>query len=359
MLTKKKTLDEFYTFCLTTCGRNRLKKIEWALETIENNIKKDLTTLKTEDVVIFLSYLNQSNFSAWSKNDLKKIFKRFLKWYYKDLEMVEGNKVKAGFKGVSSRRAFNKEKVNGNTLVKPEELEKLLRTAKSLKWKALIAFAYESAFRPCEIQNLKWKNLKFDETKGICRVYTLSPKTREQRTIPVKDCVLHLKRWKEEYQFNNRRDEDYVFPSQQKRDKPMGNGVISQMFLRLSKEAKIRHIYPYLLRHSRLTELQKRLPNKISSKFAGHSIETSELYNHIDDDDVEETMLKDVYATEEIEPEVKNKMQTEIDDLKAQMKELMLLKNSGVNVFAPEDEDKGYSDKELEKMRTIIVGRRK
>lgn len=332
MKSEKKTLEDFYLFCLTTCSETRLKKIKNIIKNSRKILKKDLTKLKVDDVVKFLAYINQSDYKAWTKNDYKKIFKRFLKWFYRDLEMIDGNKVKDGFKGVSKRRAFNKEKINKNTLIKPEELEKLIRTAKSLKWKAIISFAYESAFRPCEIRALKFSQLDFDDNLGICRVTIVSPKTKDSRTIPVKDCVVHLKRWKDEYQFPDRTPKDYVFPSQHDRNKQMGNGVITEMLKRTCKEAKLRPIFPYLLRHSRIYEIQKRLPEKIASKFAGHSIETSEIYNHLADDDVEESMLKEIYVTKELTPEEKNyfkeqykslatnyvKMANEINKLKKQ-----------------------------------------
>ena len=96
----------------------------------------------------------------------------------------------------------------------------------------------------------------------------------------------------------------------------MGDGTITEMFKRLSKKAGLRNIFPYLLRHSRIYEIQKRLPEKIASKFAGHSIETSEIYNHIVDDDVEESMLKTIYATEEISQEKKDKLKLEIEKQK-------------------------------------------
>lgn len=318
---EEKTLKDFYEFCLATCSQDRLRKIKIIIGNSRKIINKDLTKLRVDDVVRFLSYINQSDYKAWTRNDYKKIFKRFLKWHYKDLEMVEGDRVREGFKGVSSKRAFNKERINKNTLIKPKELETLLRTSKTLKWKALISLMYESGFRPCEIRMLKWKDLRFDDNLGICRVWTLSPKTRQDREIPVKDAVVHLKRWKKEYQFLDRGDKDFVFPSQHSRDKPLGKGVITEMFKRLCRKAKMRHIFPYMLRHTRIYELQKQLPEKIASKFAGHSIETSEIYNHLADDDVEESLLK-IYNNEEITPEQKNNYEREIERLKEKMSKL-------------------------------------
>lgn len=322
MATKEdKIFQDFYRFCLTSCSEKRLRKVEGVLKYAKKTLKKDLTKLNVDDVVKYLAELNQSNFSAWTKNDYKKIFKRFLKWHYKDLEMVEGDKVKLGFKGVNFKKAFNKERINKNTLIKPEELEKLIRTAKSLKWKAIISFLYESAFRPCEMRMLKWKHLKFDDSSNLCRVWTLSPKTKESREVPVRDCIVHLKRWKAEYQFPDRTEEDFVFPSQHYKDKPMGDAVVTQMLKRICETARIRPIFPYMLRHSRIYEIQKNTGTRISSKFAGHSIKTSEIYDHLDSDDVEESLLKTVYVTEELPEEKKHELEKRLADVEKFMKE--------------------------------------
>ncbi len=321
-MSEKKRLEEFYTFCLTTCSERRLKKIQGIINHSKRIVGKDLTKLKVKDVVNFLAHINQSKLTDWTRNDYKKIFKRYLKWQYKDLELIEGAEVKQGFRGVSKKRAFNKEKINRNTLVKPRELEKIIRAAKSLKWKALISFLYESAFRPCEVRALKWKDLKFDENRGICRAWILSPKTQDSREVPVKDCVVHLKRWKAEYQFENRKDSDYVFPSQHKAEKQMGEEVITKMLKRICADAKIRNINAYLFRHSRIYEIQKRLPEKIAAKFGGHSLETSEIYNHMGDEDVEESMLGTIYTTKELSNEEKTALEKKVENQDEKIKML-------------------------------------
>lgn len=312
---EEKILNKFYEFCSTTGGEKRLKKIKIIMRKTKPMIKKDFTKLKIDDVVKYLSFINNSNYSLHSKNDYKKVFKRFLKWYYKDLEMIEGEVVKLGFKLASDKAVRNKNKINKNTLVKPDELEKLIRTANSLKWKALISLLYEGALRPCEIRVLKWKDINFDDSMNLCRVYIISPKTKDTREVCVRDSIIHLKRWEKEYSFSNKTNEDYVFPSQHFQNKPMGEGVITEMFKRLCIKAKIRNIFAYLLRHTRIYEIQKKLPEKLASKFAGHSSKNSEFYNHLDDDDVEESMLKLFYPIKEITKEDKNEYEQKIEKL--------------------------------------------
>lgn len=310
-----KVIKDYLEFCSTTSGDKRIKKVLIIMQNIQNNIKTDLDKLKVNDVVKYLAYLNNSKYSLHTKNDYKKTFKRFLKWYYKDLEMVSGFEVKEGFKLASDKKVRNKVKINKNTLITIEELEKLIRGANNLKWKALISLMYEGALRPCEIRILKWKDLNFDENKNLCRVFIISPKTQDDREVPVRDCILHLKRWKDEYSFPDRTEEDYVFPSQQSKEKPMGEGVITEMFKRLCKKSKTRHIFPYLLRHTRVYEIQKKLPDKLACKFAGHSSKASEFYNHLGDDDVEESMLEVFFPTKELTEEEKTELERKVEKL--------------------------------------------
>lgn len=95
----------------------------------------------------------------------------------------------------------------------------------------------------------------------------------------------------------------------------MAQGTITNMFRQLCLKAKIRNIFPYMLRHSRIYEIQQKLPEKIAAKFGGHSIETSEIYNHIGDKDIEKSMLENIYVTKEISPEQKNKYDKQIKEL--------------------------------------------
>lgn len=318
---ENKIIEDFYK--LQTCSERRKNKVKTTLENCRKIIGKDITKLKDTDITQFLYKLNNSKYTQWTKNDYKKIFKAFLRWHYKQdfLRWMENKLIKEGFKVVSKNKAFNKEKINKETLIKPEELEKLLRTAKSMKWKALISLLFESAFRPCEIKNLRWEDLTFSDSRNLCSVKTISPKTKEMRSVPVQDCIVHIKRWREEYQYPNRTQKDFVFPAQHDRSMPIGDAVIGEMMKRICIDAKMRNIYPYMLRHSRIYFVQKRLGARIASKYAGHSLETSEIYNHLDSDDVEEAMLEKVYTTEEISPEAKDEYEKRIKKLEAERKE--------------------------------------
>jgi len=346
-MTEKQRLKEFLD--MQTCSPTRVRKIQTILANSKKLLGKDLTKLKLSDVAKFLREINNSEYTEWTRNDYKKIFRAFIKWQYKQdfLEWMENKSIQDGFRCASRKRAFNKERINKETLIKPEELEKLLRTAKTLKWKALVTLMYESAFRPCELVSLKWKDLTFNDSKGICSVKTISPKTKDTRTVPVKDCIVHLKRWREEFEYPNQNAEDFVFPAQRDRAKHMSEAGVGVLLKRLCKAAKIRPLFPYMFRHSRIYFIQKRLGARIASKYAGHSLETSQIYDHLDSDDVEEAMLEKVYVTEELTEEEK----AELEELKkaqqAQSKELAFTKLA-LELFFRNKQGK-ISDKEFDK----------
>lgn len=328
---------------LQTCSEKRLVKIKTILVKCWGIIGKDLTKLNLTDITKFLRHLNNSNLKQWTKNDYKKIFKAFLKWYYKKdfLAWYDNKQLQEGFKCVSKKKAFNKSKINKNTLLKPEELEQLLRTAKSLKWKALLTLMYESAFRPCELVNLKWQDLNFNDSQNICSItITQSPKTKEARTVPVQDCIVHLKRWREEYEFVNRTENDFVFPNPQDRGKHLSEAGVTTLLRRLCETGKIRHLFPYMFRHSRIYFIQKKLGARIASKYAGHSLETSEIYDHLDSDDVEEAMLEKVYVTEELSPEKKHKLEKEIEELRENQKKFWQILKGDLKRFGITSEGK-------------------
>lgn len=75
-----------------------------------------------------------------------------------------------------------------------------------------------------------------------------------------------------------------------------------------------RTIFPYLLRHSRLTKLYRDLPEQIVKKYAGHSPDSKmpAVYSHISSKDVKDVILEQIYNVKEITPTQKEDLQKQI-----------------------------------------------
>ena len=307
--------------CSSTAGQVTLKKLRRNALIICYIFDCDLSSLKLENVRILLGHLNSCDYKPSTKNEIRKVLRRFLKEFYSDW-----NSRFKGLKDIKLEKEVNFDRINSNTILRSGELEILIRRCDTLRYKALIMLMYETAGRPEELLKLKWKDVDFEKS---C-VSLFSSKNKTLRVNPIHASILHLKRYKNEYPYPDVSVDDYVFPSLKIRDKQLVRGVFSEYFREFGKRVLGRPLFPYLLRHTRGTELQKVLPAKVYEKFMDHSIKVASRYSHLDNDDVRELMFKNVYKVDEIEEKDKSHLQKQIDSLKKDNIQTVKLLNSAL-----------------------------
>ena len=306
----QKIIDGFLEYCRISAGENSIKKIFLKIVQICDMIGKDLNKINLEDMRRFLDLLNKSNRATDTSNDTKKVLKRFLKWKYDDW-----NKRFNNFENIKQKRKTTNEKLSKEELLTSEEIEKLIRGSKDLKYKALIIVLFESAGRPEEIFNLRWKNINLENKE----IKFSSSKTGDSRVVVIDQSVNRLALYKQEYPFPDVKPNDYVFPSPTRRGSPLSSQTFHLYLKRLGKNTIKKNVYCYLFRHTRLNSIRKKLSPDVYQKFAGHSMEVAlEHYSHIDNDDVREEMFERIYNIEELTKEEKE----EIKNLKKDLEEL-------------------------------------
>ena len=275
----------------------------------------------------FLAVLNGSYKTDYSKNDVKVHVKKFLKWNFKDWsERFDELK---DVKTYSSKNLRNEKKINSKTILKKEDIEKIMKHENKLYWKAFIMTLYEGGLRTGEVRCLKWNNVSLNSDGDISEVSIFSPKTKRARTTYIKDSTFYLNKLKEE-QENTKSKGAYIFHSKRNLNKPIDKASVSCWMRNLSQKALGRRIWCYLLRHSRATELYRLArANKISKdtaiKFMGHSEDMSDIYTHLDKEDVRRMLTEQVYRFEELPPEKKHKLEKDVEKLK---NEIDVLKSS-------------------------------
>jgi DNA-binding transcriptional MerR regulator len=106
--------------------------------------------------------------------------------------------------------------------------------------------------------------------------------------------------------------------------RPINKENCSMWLGRISEKVLGRKVYPYILRHSRATELYTNasIPDKLAQKFLGHSSSMSDVYTHLSNKDVKEVLAKTIYETEDIAPEKKAELQKELDEMKKEQAEM-------------------------------------
>ncbi|MFH1802801.1 MAG: tyrosine-type recombinase/integrase [archaeon] len=317
---QKRIVDDYCAFLSTTAGAGKVADYRRYMIQFYDIMEKPLNKLTPQEVIKFASLVNlDETRETNTKNAIKVTVKRFIKWFYdSDFEMLKTlDKLNQKFVLVNEKR------INKGVLLTEKEIEKLLRTADSLKLKAQIITLYESACRPQELRTARWGALDWDRKT----ISFYANKTKKARTIPLDESIIHLKRWRQEFMFSDVTDNDYIFPSPRDRSKPIGRFEFTYWIRSLGKKAKInRPVYPYLLRHTRLTELHNKykLQDQVHKKFAGHSPKSdmTGVYVAMDNEDMVQSVISQVYHVEELTPERKHELEEEIEKLRGEMAEM-------------------------------------
>jgi integrase/recombinase XerD len=322
---EKQSLNNFLKQCAITAGEGKLEKIKRNILQFRDITEKPLIKLTKDDVDSFLVILNKSNRSVWTKNEQKIYLKKFLKGYYRDLEMIEN------IKG-DNKKQIDYQKINENNLVSEKDVEKMLRFAENYREKALLFLEWETGARPQELVNLKWQDIKFED--DIADITLYSGKTRRSRTFPVKKATKFLFDWKQNYIFDDLKPTDYVFPSSQlrmmgnkkevvqARDSPMTTEGVNKILRRMAKRAGIdKDVWGYLFRHTRATRLYEELPQQIVEKLMGHQ-NMAKIYAHISNKKARDEMLNKIYKIGELKQSEREEYNKRITELEARLKPL-------------------------------------
>ena len=309
-------LEGFLKYCRMTACPDRVEKYRRYLLIFHDVVDKPLDQITKEDGIAFWGFVNQTTYQEHTRIDIRKVVRRFLKWHYRDLDMIEPLKVPASY-------LVNNQRVNKSTLLTEQEIQLMLHRAERLRDKVLLVLLYETAARPQEVRELRWRDINWDEQE----VHLYSRKTKEDRDLPLNESIKHLRRWKAEWVYPDPQDEDYIFPSivgaRHDRTKPISVSYINRIIKSIAKKAGInRDVYTYLLRHTRLTEIRKRGVQGIEfNKFAGHKAGSKHenVYVHLDNEDMKRTILEKVYQVKELQATDREKYEARIQRLEQQL----------------------------------------
>jgi integrase/recombinase XerD len=291
----KVLLDSFLRHCAMTAGKGQVDKHRRNLWYLRDVVEKPLDSITREDAVTFWGLLKRAPYEEHTKISVQKTVKRFLKWHYRDYELLELLKIRKNY-------LVNKKRINKSVLIKQHEYELMVRRAESVRDKALLVLIYETAARPEEVQKLRWGHVNWAESE----VHLYSRKKEDDRDLPVKDALTHLRRWYDEWVFLDPKDDDFVFPSRKggspQRGKPLSVEYINRVVKRTAKLAGVtREVNTYLFRHTRLTEIRKKgVVGKMHNRFAGHADGSKQelVYDHMDNDDMKREIVDKIYEAD-------------------------------------------------------------
>ena len=251
------------------------------------------STLMKKDIENIVAEINNSDFSEWTKRDYRIILKRLIKF----IREREGSVFRKGeyppeVAWLSSTMKKARKKLP-KELLTIDDIKELADCTLNLRDKAFILFLYESGARIGEVLNIKLSDIVFDEYGA--RV-TLFGKTGA-RVIRVIASAPAISNWMNHHPtFDGKNKDIWLFCSLNRR----APGVQSDYFyfnklLRVAKErAELnKPVNPHHFRHSRATELAKKLTEAQLCSYMGWKIGSKEAatYVHLSGRDTDTAIL--------------------------------------------------------------------
>lgn len=258
----------------------RLNIIFSGLLRIVRTSQKPLATFTEQDVRELVGLLERRKFSQWTKNMTKTVLKGILRNMGKD---------EAIYEWIKSKTPPNK--LRAEDLLSEEEMSRMVAATDSLMWKAILSILFECGPRPGELLNLRIKDVRRNGVKYKLYVRGKLEKTLGERVIYVYRSLPQLEQWLAIHPTKNSPDSPLWLSEDRKI--PISLSVFSVVYGKISHRARIeRRNWPYLARHTRLTQLYRDLGGVIGAKLAGHILGSKEIrtYTHLSEADVERAL---------------------------------------------------------------------
>jgi integrase len=273
----------------------RLKKLVSLLRDIALLLNKPLLESTREDIEAFLCYLEQRNYSGWTKSDYKVILRTFYKW-------LLGNDEEYPLVVKWIKNKEPKDSLLPEELLTEEEVLRLVSNAKYIRDKAFIYLLWESGARIGEMLTLRIKNITFAEPLSSILV---NGKTG-QRRIPIMKSAPLLREWLLTHPFKDDtnalvwvKTKEYVgnFRKQGTREttEALCYSNIKKILKHSFKDAGIQKKHnPHIFRHSRATFLAKHLTEAQLKQFFGwtQSSDMTARYVHLSGRDLDEILFR-------------------------------------------------------------------
>lgn len=173
-----------------------------------------------------------------------------------------------------------------------EEASKLIVAGQSIRDRALISLTYHAALRAGEVRNLRVKDLIFDQ-HGVVVMVPEEGKTGSRR-IRIIEPVPLLAQYLQDHRFREDPEAPLFYRMDKKTKTFLNYASINNIIKSAARRAKInKRVYTHLLRHSKVTELAKKLTSQELMVYGGwKQLSTVQVYTHLSGADIEKKIFE-------------------------------------------------------------------
>jgi site-specific recombinase XerD/ribosomal protein L40E len=276
-------------------GLSNLGVIKYAncLPRILNSL--DISKAEKNDVVSFIASINASNLREPTKAAYRLVTRKlfqFLKYGNTSRDTPfppEVSWIKINF---SETKASKEARVTPDSLLSPDDVVRMLKVARTPRDEAMVSVLYEGGFRPGEMLNMTVSSVQFLDK--YCIVSTRG-KTGQKR-IPLVASYRSLLRWLSVHPRKNEPNAPlWCALDSGHRGKALSYKNFRVIIKSNAKRAGLsKDAWPYLFRHSQLTNMADKLTESKLELFAGWTLGSrmSRRYVHWSGRDLDRNILQ-------------------------------------------------------------------
>lgn len=277
------TIRRFLDFELIRKGlsdRRRLKYVRVVRIILDLTQDRPLSELKQKDAEAFFFWLRDSNLSDDTKKSYWNVFRIFAEWVNSKIK-VRDFKLKLRLKTKLPEEILSE-----------EEASRLIETCRSIRDRALVSLTYHAAMRSGEVRNLKVKHLVFDQYGA----YVMVPEEGKtgMRRIRIVEPVPLLIQYMQDHRFRDEPEAPLFYRQDKKTRTLLSSATLNNIIKEAARRAGIaKRVYPHLLRHSKATELAKKLTSQELMIYGGwRELSTVQVYTHLSGADIDKKILE-------------------------------------------------------------------
>ena len=283
----KSTIRQFLNYLNT-------KKFDDAFDSISKMTLNDIRGLKTSDIYNFMFYLSENNYRPSSR--VKKT--EYLRLFFDYLYRIKHNIFQDTLGKIERNRHKAKHLPNALSLDESKKLLSIYSNSKDIgeiRDNAILHLILNCGLRLSEVVNLNISDFKMDNN-----TFTIFGKGNKERTgylnKATKNALLKYLSIRRNLQVDSKKDEDALFLTTWHRKlKRLEHKGIQKLVRKALFNAGLedKHYTTHSLRHTCATLLYRNgIDIKVIKELLGHvRIDTTEIYTHLYDKDVEREML--------------------------------------------------------------------
>ena len=261
------------------------------IKAIEDITLNEIRSLNNSDIYSFIFFLAESHY----QNNSRVIKIEHLKTFFDYLFRIKHTIFKEPFKKINSERKLVKKLPKYLSLEESRRLLKIYENSTDeveIRDNAMLHLFLNCGLRLSEIKNLNIKDISLTDNK-----FTIIGKGNKERTnylnLKTKDALMKYLKIRDNFSKNNKNDDKTLFLTcyGYRMSQFTINKIVKRAYRKANLDDKVYTVHT--LRHTCATILYRAGVNiKTIQELLGHvQIDTTEIYTHLNDQEVKEVML--------------------------------------------------------------------